>query len=113
MFILLAQAADEVNLDSIKNPATNIPTTSTLGDILTKGGFNLFTIVFFLVGFLFFIRLSLAAFNYVFSEGNADKLAKANTQIVQSIIGIVVVLASFVIVNLVLTLFGLESISPF
>ncbi len=113
MSILLAQAPSDVNISGLDNPASKIPTTSTLGDILTKGGFNLFTLAFFLVGFLFFVRLSIAAFNFVFSEGNADKIAKTNIQIVQSAIGISITLTAFVVVNLILTLFGLKSISPF
>lgn len=88
----------------------NIPVGSTISELLTgtgPTGFNILNLLFFLIGLGFFANLIAAAFSYIFGEGSPDKIAKANTRILNSLVGLIIVFTSFVLVRLILTVIGL------
>jgi hypothetical protein len=90
----------DADISSIQTPAKNI-TGSTIGDLLTGGGFNILTLIFFLTGLVFFMNLVIAGWEYMTSAGDPKKIAGASTRLINSFFGIVVVFASFLIVRLI------------
>ncbi|QHO63182.1 hypothetical protein [Candidatus Chazhemtobacterium aquaticus] len=110
--MLLAQA----DITNVPNPATNFtdPATWNIAGLLTggTGSFNLVNLAFFLVGFVFFSNLVIAAVTYIMSEGSPDNVSKANSRFTTGLIGLIVVFASFVIVRLVAALFSLDASVP-
>ncbi|MBI1871816.1 hypothetical protein HYS10_00145 [Candidatus Collierbacteria bacterium] len=107
MKILLAQGL----LDSIKEAqqfiAPKIPIEGNIADLLTKGGFNLINFIFFIIGLVFFVNLILAAWEYLLSSGDPKRAASANQRILNAIIGILLVFASFIIIRVVTAILGL------
>lgn len=103
--MLLAQVPGDAIISNLgsANPATKFGLFADLGSLLLKS--DILTLVFFFIGFLFFANLIMASFAFIFSEGNADKISKANTRIVNSLLGITIVFASFVIVRIVASVF--------
>jgi|GEM_PF-5403552 len=110
--MLLAQA----DITNVPNPATNFtdPATWNIAGLLTggTGSFSLVNLAFFLVGFVFFANLVIAAVTYIMSEGSPDNVSKANSRFTTGLIGLIVVFASFVIVRLVAALFSLDASVP-
>lgn len=102
---------DSQSLQGVVNPAKNIPVGSTIAQIISggTGPLNLLNLVFFLIGLAFFANLIAAAFNYIFGEGSPDKIAKANTRILNSLVGLAIVFTAFVIVRVVLAVTGIEA----
>jgi hypothetical protein len=101
-----ATIMDQINKGQ---PDLNIPTGATLAQILSGGGhFNIFTLVFVLSGFFFMFNIIGAGFDYVMSTGDPKKIAGATTRFINGIMGIGIVFFSFLIVNLVLSVIGLD-----
>ena len=101
-------------IDSIKNqnPATNIPVDSSLGDILTnKSGdsFSVINLLFFFAGLAFFVNIIIAGWSYMLSSGDPKKTAAASNRLINGLIGIIIVIASFLIVRLVSNIIGFET----
>jgi hypothetical protein len=100
-------AATDVDLSGLirtANPATEFPIgDQTIQGILTGGGFSL---IDFLIGVAFLGSLLMAALKYVTSEGSSDKISQANKRIINSLIGLIITLASFIIIKLAATIFG-------
>jgi hypothetical protein len=96
-------------LKTLNGQITNnkIPFGGSVTDIITNGGFNLLDLVFFLIGLAFFANLATAAFSYIFGEGSPDKINKANTRILNSLMGLAIVFLAFVLVRIVLLLIGI------
>lgn len=103
-------ATSDVDLSGLintANPATEFPVgDQTIQGILTGGGFNLIDFIFFLVGVFFLGSLLISALKYVSSEGTPDKISQANKRIVNSLIGLIITLTSFIIIKLAATIFG-------
>jgi hypothetical protein len=103
-------AATDVDLSGLirtANPATEFPIgDQTIQGILTGGGFSLIDFIFFLIGVAFLGSLLMAALKYVTSEGSSDKISQANKRIINSLIGLIITLASFIIIKLAATIFG-------
>lgn len=97
-------------LDNITNPATNIDIDSNLSDLLTGGGFNLISFIFFIAGLIFFFNIIIAGWEYFLSSGDPQKVASAGNRLLNGFIGIIVVTASFLIVRLISSMIGLENI---
>lgn len=97
-------------LDNIINPATKIDTDSNLSDLLTGGGFNLISFIFFIAGLVFFFNIIIAGWEYFFSAGDPQKVVSAGNRLLNGFIGIIVVIVSFLIVRLVSSMIGLENI---
>ncbi|MBU1071576.1 hypothetical protein KKG65_04200 [Patescibacteria group bacterium] len=95
------------------NPATNIDVDGTLSDLLTnKTGtsFSIINLLIFAAGVAFFINTIIAGWNYMFSSGDPKKAAAASTRLLNGFVGLVIVIASFLIVRLVSTIIGFNSI---
>jgi multisubunit Na+/H+ antiporter MnhB subunit len=58
--------------------------------------------VFGLAGAIALVSITLGALNYVLSQGDSSKLAKAKDTIMYSVIGLIVCLAAFSIVTFVI-----------
>jgi len=102
-------------IDTIKdqNPAKNINVDSSLADILTnKGGsgtsFSIINLLIFFAGIVFFINTIIAGWDYMFSTGDPKKISSASTRLLNGFVGLVVVIASFLIVRLISTIIGFQ-----
>lgn len=95
----------QVDISSLTYPGQTIDNSWDLGQLLT--GTNLITFVFFLAGLVFFFNLLLAAWEYLLSTGDPKKIAGATQRLLNSFTGMVVVLGSFVIVRIVLSVLGI------
>lgn len=100
----------DTTISNLTYPGQKITTNFNLSDLLTKGGFNLVTFVFFLAGLVFFFNLLLAAWEYVMSTGDAKKIQSATSRLLNAFVGVVIVLASFIIVRIVLAVLGLQAL---
>lgn len=99
----------EARITDLENPASQFSQTEwSLGGFFTGGGINLFNLMFFFVGLAFFANLTIASLTYITSEGDPAKISKAGSRITNSLIGLIITFAAFVIVRLVIALFGIE-----
>lgn len=95
----------QVDISSLTYPGQTIQNNWDIGQLLT--GTNLITFVFFLAGLVFFFNLLSAAWEYLLSTGDAKKIANATQRLLNAFSGIVVVLGSFVLVRIVLSVLGI------
>jgi hypothetical protein len=93
-----ANAAGEIQ-DGVD--AVNVGGGGDLEDIIQ----NVINIMLFLVGATAVIMLIVGGFRYVTSNGDSSAITSAKNTILYSIVGIVVALAAFAIVNFVLDAF--------
>ena len=98
-------------LDTVKdaNPATKYIGISNISDLFTKGGFNIISFIFYLTGLIFLGNLILAAWEYLASWGDAKKISAATSHLLNAFFGIVIVLASFVLVTIFTSILGITS----
>ncbi|HEX9817892.1 MAG TPA: hypothetical protein VGA89_03320 [Patescibacteria group bacterium] len=66
-----------------------------------------------LVGLVAFIMLIVSAFRILLSGGNAQNVEKAQKSITYAVVGLIVALSAFVILNLVSQFTGVETILKF
>jgi hypothetical protein len=78
----------------------------TLGSIISRA--TLFVFAFAGMGLL--IMLIMAGFTYLTSAGDAKKLSQAQSQLTNAIIGFIIIFCAFWIVQLVGTIFGIDTI---
>ncbi len=97
-------------LDNITNPATKIDTDSNISDLLTGGGFNLIDFIFFIAGLVFFFNIIIAGWEYFLSNGDPQKIVSAGNRLLNGFIGIIIVVASFLIVRLFSSMIGLDQL---
>lgn len=64
---------------------------------------NVFSTAFFLIGIVAVISLIISAYKYMMANGDASKAKTAMSAIIYSIIGLVVAVSGYTIVNWVLT----------
>jgi len=105
-------AAGDTTISDLYNPAPLINNSPTfkLTDIFTSGGFNLFNLVFYLVGLFFFINLIATGWDYMMSSGDPKKVATASSRFTNGFIGLILTIAAFIIVRIVTQLLGLSVI---
>lgn len=97
-------------IGSLPNPATNIDQGNlTISQLLTGGGFNLITFLFAVIGLIFMSSFVRAGWDYMSASGDPKKVSVASSRMTNSLIGIVIVFSSFILVNLILKMIGLES----
>lgn len=102
-------------ITDIYNPASSFgegkvnPDLLNVASIIGGGtsGLSLIALLFFFLGLAFFGSLSLAAYNYISSEGDPAKIAKASSRISMSVTGLLIAFAAFLIVRLVAAIFGI------
>jgi len=85
------------------------------GILAPAGGLDFFTskVVPFVISLLFYVILALSLFfiilggiQWMMSGGEKEKLAKAKGTVTYAIVGLIVALGSFVMVNILQTFFG-------
>lgn len=81
--------------DQIKSifGANPVPRFKTLGDFIS----GLLNIAFYIAIFLAFYYLVWGAFQYMMAQGNKEELQKARARITYALIGLLVVILSYVI----------------
>lgn len=91
------------------------PASNSTEDVLTSADnflsvmFGLITVVasvFFVVNFL------TATLSWITSAGDSGKITKARDQMLQSVIGLVIVVASYGLIGLIGTMVGLNLLNP-
>ncbi|MCL2085348.1 pilin [Candidatus Saccharibacteria bacterium] len=95
MFRILANALDEIGQGAkvIGGDESGPGLVEILG--------NITNVIFFIVGFLAVAILIYGGVQYIISEGNASKVERAKSTIQWSIVGLIVCIASWAIVNFV------------
>lgn len=79
-------------------PAKNLPAADPV-DVMIKNGFNL---ALALAGAIAVAFIIYGGIKYMISRGNPDEIKKARDSILYSVIGIVVVMIAFIVVNFVI-----------
>ncbi len=64
---------------------------------------NILSVVFAVVGIVAVIVIIVGGVNYIISQGDASKIQKAKSTILYGIVGLIVTLAAFAIVNFVMS----------
>lgn len=108
MFNLVKPAYAQVDFESLTPSGWKVRPDMNIGELLTTT--NIITFVFFLAGAIFLFSLLNAAWTYVTSTGDPKKIAEATQRILNAFFGIVIVLASFVIVRIILAVLGLPGL---
>lgn len=109
MVSLVKPAYAQINISDLTYPGQKID-PGTISDLLTGGGFNVITFIFFLAGLLFFFNLLYAAWDYLLSTGDPKKFQSATTRLINAFMGFVIVLSSFVVVRIVTAIIGLPNL---
>lgn len=97
---------------TVKNTAEGVNTGAAArgASIVTPDGPDLFVIVqnllnttFGVVGIIAVIMIIIGGFHYMTSQGSPEKVQKGKNTILYGIVGLIICLAAFAIVNFVLT----------
>src|SRR5689334_3207185 len=104
---LIALQATQVHADAFSNGgsqlqiqgSTNLNTNDTGTSQFVRLANSALNIILLVVGVLAVFYLIYSGFLYITSAGNPDNVKKARAGIINSIVGIVIVLAAFVIVR--------------
>lgn len=72
---------------------------------------NVFTIIISLIGLAAFVMFVIAAFRYLTSGGNTKGTETARNTMTFAVIGIVVALSGFIVLNLLATFTGLDDVT--
>ena len=108
MFNLVKPAYAQINFNDLTPAGWKVRPGMNIGELLTVT--NIITFVFFLAGAIFLFSLLNAAWTYVTSTGDPKKIAEATQRILNAFFGIVIVLASFVIIRIILAVLGLPGL---
>jgi len=99
-------------LADIYNPAINHLIGNRTAPFLSFGlqtfVLNLINVAFGLGGVYFFFNLLRGGFEYITAGGEKDKIHQAYERIKNSLLGVVIILSTFVILFIVETLFGVS-----
>jgi len=104
-----AQALESLR-DAHTENVPNIPFGATIADILSGDNFNLLDIIFFLVGVIFFFNIIHAAWGYVTASGNPQTIEANTKRLTNAILGIVIVLASYLLIRIIGRVIGFSDI---
>lgn len=74
---------------------------------------NVITAIFIFVGAVAVILVIIAGFKFIFSGGDAKQVEGARNTLTYAVIGLVIVLLSFFIINIIGALTGAECITVF
>lgn len=107
VFPIQRQLALSIGQYTIENPQ-GIGKTAGLNNLLSVGITLLF--VFSILLTLFF--LIYGGISFITSGGDKQKVANARQKLTFAIIGLIIVLSAYFIVNVIFNLFGLEFIHP-
>lgn len=110
LFIKEIIAADTAEISKLSNPAGNVDKSGNLGKLLSGSGFNLFDLVFVLVGLAFFANLVMAGWDYMMSSGDPKKISSATSRITNGFIGLIMAMTAFLVVRTIVELLGIKGI---
>ena len=74
---------------------------------------NVFTVIITLIGLAAFVMLVVGSVRWLISGGNSSNIEKAKNTMTYAVIGIVVALSAFVVINLISGFTGIEAIKTF
>lgn len=100
MKILLAQSLN-LGSQTIQGPLDS--SVDSLGKIITKG----LSFIMPMAGIVLLFVLISGGYDYMMSQGNADKMKSAQAKITSGVIGFILLIASFLITRLIAAIFGL------
>lgn len=89
-------------LAQITTDGVNLPNKVTNQGFLTARVQEILTFVFVLMGGIAVLIITIAALQYVISAGDPQKVSRAKDTIIYALIGLVVAILAFAIVNFVL-----------
>ena len=92
--------------DSISGVVNSVTPPNAAQGSLTDNIKNIINVMLLVIGIVAVIMLIVGGFRYVLSNGNEKAVSGAKDTILYAVIGIVVALLSFAIVNFVLGRFG-------
>lgn len=104
------------NLFQQANPATNFgsPNTWSISNLLTGGtGFSVLNLIFFLIALGFIVNLFIVAFGFISANGDPKIQSAALGRLTNSLLGLGITFAAFIIVNIFAGIFNLSSLVPF
>ena len=96
-------------IDKIKTILANVDIGGQVriiegGDVSLEASVrNILSVVFAVVGIVAVIVIVVGGVNYIISQGDASKIQKAKNTILYGIVGLIVTLAAFAIVNFVMS----------
>jgi TRAP-type C4-dicarboxylate transport system permease small subunit len=97
---LLSQSLN-LGSQTIQGPLDS--SVDSLGKIITKG----LAFIMPMAGIVLLFVLISGGYDYMMSQGNADKIKSAQAKITSGIIGFILLIASFFITRLIALIFGL------
>ena len=97
-------AASELELNPGSN-STFQPLTNITANSIISGAISLVLVVVIIV---FFFMLILSGFKWITSSGDEKKLTAAKGQLSGAFVGLIIVFASWAILNLIQTIFGID-----
>ena len=74
---------------------------------------NIFTVIITLIGLAAFVMLIVGSVRWLLSGGNSTNIDKARSTMTYAIIGIVVALSAFIVINLISGFTGVDVIKTF
>jgi len=93
----------------IKNPVLSNTLSDLSGTAFLQKGLNLVVALILIAGVIyFFFTLISGAIGWISSSGDKTKLEGAQKQITHAFMGLAILLASFAIIKLIETLFGIS-----
>lgn len=103
MKTLIAQAGVTIDGQEIKNPYLD-PSINTLGDLINL----LLPFIFGIAGIILLFVIIWGGYDFLLSQGEADKVSSARSKITAGIIGIVLLFLSYLIARVLAFVFGLD-----
>lgn len=97
------QTWDKINQNCVVD---GVATVQGIGCVLA----NVFSIFLTLLGLTGFVMIIVAAFNLMFSAGKSQEVDKSKNTITFAIVGIIVALSAFIILNLLSSFTGIDEI---
>jgi len=94
-------------LNSSNQQTPGLSRITNIGDIFTKGGFDLINIIFIIIGLIFFANLIMVGWEYMLSSGDTKKVQAASTRLTNGLIGLIMAIAAYIIVRLISQVLGL------
>lgn len=74
---------------------------------------NIFTVIITLIGLAAFVMLIIGSVRWLLSGGNSSNVEKARNTMTYAVIGIVVALSAFIVLNLIAGFTGVDTIRTF
>lgn len=96
----------KAHTDNVKN----IPFNTDIAGLFTGGKLNLLELLFFFVGIIFFFSLIFASYSYITASGSPQNIQAATKRITNSLLGLGVVVTSYLAIRIIGTMIGMPGI---